>query len=415
MNNGFVILSVSQLNLYVRSLLEADKNLSSVFLRGEISNFTNHYRSGHFYLSLKDENSVIKAIMFKSNAQKLLFLPRDGMKVIVTGRASLYDRDGQYQFYIDDMQPDGVGALHIAFEQLKEKLRAQGLFDEERKKPLPVYPSRIGVITSPTGAALQDILNILKRRWPVAEVILYPVLVQGQEAPAQICRAIVYLNDMDACDVIIAGRGGGSLEELWAFNDEGVAVAIAASHIPLVSAVGHETDFTIADFVADLRAPTPSAAAEMVSPDRQAVAAYIQDLKSVMETQMKRRVTELRSRYNTAVSSKALLNPMNAIELQRMKLDLLYGRAATAEKYRVSNARGAFAILTGKLDSLSPLKVLSRGYAIPSHADGTLIKSAGEFSDSEEFSLRLSGGTAGCRVITVEMDKQIENLRVKQP
>ena len=410
MNNGFIILTVSQLNLYARSLLDADSNLNGIFLRGEISNFTNHYRSGHFYMSLKDENAVIRAVMFKGSAQKLMFLPQDGMKVIVTGRASIYDKDGQYQFYIDDMQPDGAGALHIAFEQLKEKLRAQGLFDEAKKKPLPKYPSRIGVVTSPTGAALQDILNILNRRWPSAEIVLYPVLVQGDDAPSQISNAIAYFNETDACDVMIVGRGGGSIEELWAFNSEDVARAIAASHIPIVSAVGHETDFTIADFAADLRAPTPSAAAEMISPDRQAVAEYIFSLRASMYSLMRRCVEEYRIRLETAVSSDSFKSPMNAINLHRIKLDFLIGRAVSAEKFHLIDARGVFAALAGKLDSMSPLKVLSRGYAIPSRSDGTIVKSAVELSIGEEFDLKLCVGTAGCRVLTINIDEDSHNL-----
>ena len=265
------VISVSQLNRYVKSLLEGDANLAAVYIGGEISNFTNHYKSGHLYMSLKDEGAVVKAVMFRAYASKLAFTPENGMKVIVRARVSLYEKDGAFQIYIEEMQPDGVGALQIAFEQLKKKLAAEGLFEASRKKPLPRYPARVGVITSPTGAAVRDIFNVLGRRFPLARVVFTPVLVQGEGAPAQLVAALRRFNETNAADVLIIGRGGGSIEELWAFNDETVARAVAASRIPVISAVGHETDFTICDFVADLRAPTPSAAAELaesLSPER---------------------------------------------------------------------------------------------------------------------------------------------------
>ena len=405
MKNGFIILSVSQLNTYVRSLLEGDKNLSGLFLRGEISNFTNHYRSGHFYMSLKDENAVIRAVMFKGNTQRLRFMPQDGMKVIVTGRASLYDRDGQFQFYIDDMQPDGVGALYIALEQIKEKLRLEGLFDEALKKPLPPFPERIGIVTSPTGAALQDMLNILRRRWPVAQVIFYPVLVQGEGASAQIAEGIRQLNQKNACDVIIIGRGGGSFEDLWAFNDEKLTRTIAQSDIPIVSAVGHETDYTLTDLAADLRAPTPSAAAEMVSPDIQMLGIHLQNLKAELAGAMKNRLSDLRARYEQAADSRALKSPMNLIELKRLRLDNLVGRAANAQNSYVSTVKTHFCTLAGRLDTLSPLKVLSRGYAIPSRGDGSVVRSAVDLAQGDEINLRLSGGNAGCRILSIKTDE----------
>ena len=262
------VLSVSQITGYLKSLLEGDPNLNPVFISGEISNFTDHYRSGHLYFSLKDEKAVLKAVMFSSSARRLRFRPSDGMKVLCRGRISLYEASGQYQLYVDDMQPDGLGTLNLAYEQLKTRLEKEGLFDAARKRPIPRYPRRVGVITSPTGAAVRDICQILGRRWPMAEIVFCPVLVQGEEAAPQLVEALARMNRVDGVDTIIIGRGGGSLEDLWAFNEESVARAVAASKIPVISAVGHETDFTICDFVADLRAPTPSAAAELAVPDQ---------------------------------------------------------------------------------------------------------------------------------------------------
>ena len=278
--------TVSQLNTYIRSRMEEDPTLQSLFVVGEISNFTDHYRSGHLYLSLKDEKSVIRAVMFAQYARRLRFRPEDGMKVIARGRVGVYEANGQYQLYIEDMQPDGLGALNLAFEQLKQKLEKEGLFARERKKPLPKYPERIGVITSPTGAAVQDITTILARRFPLAEIVFCPVLVQGEGAAPQIVKALEEMNRRQAADVIILGRGGGSLEDLWAFNEESVARAVAASEIPVISAVGHETDFTICDFAADCRAATPSAAAELAVPDQLALKASLLSVEGSLVRQV---------------------------------------------------------------------------------------------------------------------------------
>ena len=396
MNGAFAVLTVTQLNTYVKSLFEGDANLRHVFLRAEISNFTNHYRSGHMYMSLKDDACVIKAVMFRSNAQRLAFMPQDGMKVIVCGRVSLYERDGQYQFYIDDMQPDGVGALQIAFEQLKRKLRGEGLFDEAHKKRLPEYPTRIGVVTSPTGAALQDIINITARRWPMAQLIVCPVLVQGAGAPPQICNAIEFLNERRACDVIIVGRGGGSIEELWAFNDESVARAVYASQIPVVSAVGHETDFTITDFVADLRAPTPSAAAELVTPDWHTVAEYVDSLSFSAYSAVSEKLARLRKCVDAAASSQTLKSPQRFVIPQRNLIAQLDARMTTAAAGKYTTARSAFSLLTGRLDALSPLKVLARGYALASDENGGLIDSVGALSDGRRFVLKIKDGAVRC-------------------
>ncbi len=395
---GFEILTVSQLNFYVRSQLEADPLLRNVFVRGEISNFINHYRSGHYYMSLKDENAVIKAVMFKNSAMRLSFMPENGMKVIVMGRASVYDRDGQYQFYIDDMQPDGVGALHVAFEQLKTKLGALGIFDESRKRPLPEFPERIGIVTSPTGAALQDILNILKRRWPVAKILLYPVLVQGEGAPAQICRAIDYFSEKKSADVLIVGRGGGSIEDLWAFNDENVALSITKCGIPVVSAVGHETDYTISDFAADKRAPTPSAAAELVSPDIEYVKSEIASLNYTLTRSVRRVIETCALRLDAAASSPAIKEPLNAFAAHRENLNSLCEEISVKFENRLLDEKNRLAALSFKLDALSPLKVLSRGYAIASGADG-VISNVSQLRRQNKFMLRLSDGQVQCGVL----------------
>lgn len=396
MSSGFEILTVSQLNFYVRSQFDSDPMLRNLFVRGEISNFTNHYRSGHFYMSLKDENAVVKAVMFKNSAKRLPFLPENGMKVIVFGRASLYDRDGQYQFYIDDMQPDGLGALHIAFEQLKAKLEAQGLFEESRKKRLPPYPERIGVITSPDGAALQDILNILKRRWPMAKVMLLPVLVQGSGAAEQICSAVNYFSAKKSVDVVIVGRGGGSIEDLWSFNDENVAKCIAACKVPIVSAVGHETDYTIADFAADMRAPTPSAAAELVSPDIEDVLYEIKSLSENIKRTMMKELDFYNHRLLSAFSRPAMKEPSNAVKAHRIRLESLRGALFDKTLNGILLEKNRLGTLASKLDALSPLKVLSRGYSIASSSDG-IISSIDKLG--ENFTLKLCDGEAYCKVL----------------
>lgn len=398
MNQGFKVLTVSQLNYYARSLLESDPRLNTVFVRGEISNFTNHYRSGHFYMTIKDENASIKAVMFKGSAQRLRFMPRDGMKAILFGRVSLYERDGQYQLYIDDLQPDGTGALYAAYEQLKEKLRAEGLFDESKKKPLPCFPEKIGVITSPTGAALQDILNILKRRWPVAEILFYPVLVQGSEAPAQLCKAVRYFNTAKLCDVLIIGRGGGSLEDLWAFNDESLARCIASSAVPIVSAVGHETDYTIADFAADLRAPTPSAAAELVSPDGDATLEELLSQKASLKNIMLQRISDNKNNLTRIIRSGALRSPQNALEMRQMRLDYLCGRLKSAAGEKIAIQKEKLASIASALDAMSPLKVLHRGYSIVYNDNKDVISSIKGLKRGQNVSIRLQDGEIGCDI-----------------
>ena len=389
------VISVSQLNRYVKSLLEGDANLAAVYIGGEISNFTNHYKSGHLYMSLKDEGALVKAVMFRAYASKLAFTPENGMKVIVRARVSLYEKDGAFQIYIEEMQPDGVGALQIAFEQLKKKLAAEGLFEASRKKPLPRYPARVGVITSPTGAAVRDIFNVLGRRFPLARVVFTPVLVQGEGAPAQLVAALRRFNETNAADVLIIGRGGGSIEELWAFNDETVARAVAASRIPVISAVGHETDFTICDFVADLRAPTPSAAAELAVPDQHQLAARLTQLYGALRQSALHRVEVENTRLASIRGKRCLATPLFYVEEQGMRLDYFVRRFAAAARVQTSRAEGRLSAAAGKLDALSPLKVLSRGYSIV-YRDGEVQHSAQDIRPGDKLSLRLSDGRVEC-------------------
>ena len=365
--------TVSQLNTYIRSRMEEDPTLQSLFVVGEISNFTDHYRSGHLYLSLKDEKSVIRAVMFAQYARRLRFRPEDGMKVIARGRVGVYEANGQYQLYIEDMQPDGLGALNLAFEQLKQKLEKEGLFARERKKPLPKYPERIGVITSPTGAAVQDITTILARRFPLAEIVFCPVLVQGEGAAPQIVKALEEMNRRQAADVIILGRGGGSLEDLWAFNEESVARAVAASEIPVISAVGHETDFTICDFAADCRAATPSAAAELAG------------RSPLMEPQ------------------KLFGEPANRLQQLQEALE----RAARGA---VSEKRHAFSLQAEKLQALSPLAVLGRGYSI-AEKEGVLLKSVKEVRPGDTIRAHLRDGYMDCTVQKKAFSKAVQKRK----
>ena len=395
------VITVSQLNRYVKSLLEGDQNLASVYIGGEISNFTNHYKSGHLYLSLKDEGALVRAVMFRAYASKLQFRPENGMKVIVKARVSLYEKDGSFQIYIEEMQPDGVGALQVAYEQLKKRLSEEGLFDPNRKKPLPKYPGRIGVITSPTGAAVRDILNVLGRRYPLATIVFAPVLVQGDGAPPQLIKALTYFNDVKAADVIILGRGGGSIEELWAFNDEGVARAVAASAIPVISAVGHETDFTICDFAADLRAPTPSAAAELAVPDRAQLLSRVEQMQGIARRGLRSTIEAASHRLAVVRSRRCLSTPLFYVEEQGMRLDYLTRAFVHAAQNSLSESGKRLAAIGGKLDALSPLKVLSRGYSIP-YTGEKVIKSIKDVTAGDPLTLRVSDGTVACIVDRVE-------------
>ncbi len=391
------VISISQLNHYVKSLLEQDRNIASVYIGGEISNFTNHYKSGHLYMSLKDENALVRAVMFRGAASKLTFTPENGMKVIVRARVSLYEKDGSYQLYIDSMQPDGVGALQIAFEQLKKKLAGEGLFDEAHKRPLKRYPRTVGVITSPTGAAVRDILNVLGRRYPLAKVLFAPVLVQGDGAPPQIVDAIDRVNAIPDVDVIIVGRGGGSLEELWAFNDERVARAVYASRVPVISAVGHETDFTICDFVADLRAPTPSAAAELAVPDTESLLRMIEAGADRREQLLHMALQRETHRLKALCEKRCLCSPLFYVEERQMRLDMLTQALANAAGNEVHRAAHRLAADAAKLDALSPLKVLSRGYAIP-YKDGEILTTVDNARAGDHVTIRLCDGELACTV-----------------
>lgn len=394
--NNIPVLTVGQINTYIKSIIDGDPNLNYIFVVGEISNFTNHYRTGHYYFTLKDETSAIKAVMFRSSAQRIKFIPENGMRVILRGRVSVFERDGQYQLYVDDMQPDGAGALNLAFEQLKAKLEAQGLFDASRKKPIPEIPERVGVITSPTGAAVRDILNVLGRRFPLAKIVFCPVQVQGASAAPQIAAAIDLFNLHNAADVLIVGRGGGSIEDLWAFNEEQVALAVSRSNIPVISAVGHETDFTICDFVADLRAPTPSAAAELAVPDAREQRAYVSGLLLHASSLIKQDIAEKRSVVNALSQSRVLKNPLETVEIGRQTLDNALNRLLLSYKANFNASASRFSECCAKLDALSPLKVLSRGYAAV-YSGGKIADSAEKIDMNKNISVRFNDGEIECK------------------
>lgn len=386
------VLTISQINVFLKSLIEGDGRLTDIYAAGEISNFTDHYRSGHLYFSLKDEKSVLKAVIFSSAARRLRFKPGDGMRVIVRGRVSVYEPSGQYQFYVEEMQPDGLGALNLAFEQMKVKLEAEGLFRAEFKKPIPRFPMRIGVITSPTGAAVQDMRNILARRWPAAELIFCPVLVQGEGAPAQLTAAVREMNRRRCADVILIGRGGGSAEDLAAFNDEALARAVFASEIPVISAVGHETDFTICDFVADLRAPTPSAAAELAVPDRAEIALQAQGLVRRMRSAVQSGLDDRRQLLDTACAAAVLRGPAALLGTRKMQLDGAVQALKTAQERLWLRERERLSSLSARLDGMSPLKVMARGYAALSDQAGRPVRSVRDVSPGDGVRARLSDG-----------------------
>lgn len=392
------VLTVSQLNYYVKSVLDSDPRLNYVFLTGEISNLTDHYRSGHIYLSLKDNKSIVRCVMFAGNARNLMFKPAEGMKVICRGRVTLYEATGQYQYYIEDMQPDGVGALYQAYEQLKAKLSAEGLFDEKYKKPIPHFPSTIGVITSPTGAAVQDIRNILTRRYPSVNITLCPVLVQGENAVPQLINALEKLNEYNLCDTIIIGRGGGSIEDLWAFNDENLARTIFKSRIPVISAVGHETDFTICDFVSDLRAPTPSAAAELAVPDKQELFQYYDSQKQYLSTLIDSRISDYKNSLSQSASALSSLSPQNKLRNIESELAINTHRLTSLSNQIFENKKQEISLLASRLESLNPVSILKRGYSVVTNDDKT-VTSVKDVKDGDTLAIDVTDGRIISRVI----------------
>ena len=385
------VLSITQLNEYIRGKLDSDTLLNGIAVRGEISNYK-VYPSGHHYFTLKDEAASLKCVMFKGNAMRLRFRPDNGVKVIAMGKISVYPRDGVYQLYCTAMAMDGIGDLYAAFEELKRKLAAQGLFDPAHKKPIPKYPGTIGIVTSSAGAAIHDMLRILRKRFPLSEVRLLPVRVQGVEAPGEISAAIRYANYHKLADLLIVGRGGGSIEDLWAFNDERVAYAIFESEIPVISAVGHEPDVTISDFVADLRAATPSNAAELAVPDQDALRQNLDSMSAAMAAALNRQVKSARQHLNVLSQSAALQSPTGYVDQKRKSLELLQNRLVSAQSRNVQRKKQQFIAGVSKLDAMSPLKVLTRGYALVRTDSGEVLKSVNQVETGDKIVVSLSDG-----------------------
>lgn len=397
------IIPVSQVNEYIKFLLDRDELLSSICVRGELSNYK-VYPSGHHYFSLKDPEGALRCVMFRSSAQRLRFRPENGMQVVASGRITVFPRDGAYQLYCTALTPDGVGDLYVAFEQLKKKLADEGLFDPAHKKPLPKYPHTIAVVTSPAGAAIMDMLRILARRYPLSKVKLLPVRVQGAEAPAEIAGAIRYANRYQVADVIITGRGGGSMEDLWAFNDERVARAIFDSEIPVVSAVGHEPDVTISDYVADVRAATPSNAAELVAPDQTQLRRALQTIQASMIQSVQKTVKLDRERLRSLAGKRVLQSPAGYLEERRMLLDLLQNRLQNAQRQTLHEKKQRFVRLTAALDAMSPLKVLARGYSVVTDGDGHVLRSAKDAELGQSVHITLASGRLRACITQIRED-----------
>ena len=395
------VLTITQLNEYIRGKLDSDGLLNAVAVKGEISNYK-LYPSGHHYFTLKDESSALKCVMFKGNALRLRFRPENGMKIIAMGKVSVFPRDGAYQLYCTAMALDGIGDLYAAFEQLKKKLAAQGLFDPAHKKPLPQFPGTIGIITSAAGAAVHDMLRILNKRYPLAKVRLLPVRVQGAEAPGEIAAAIRYANYHRLADLLIVGRGGGSIEDLWAFNEEVVAHAIYESEIPVISAVGHEPDVTISDYVADLRAATPSNAAELAVPDREALAQALDSMANAMANALTRQIKAHRQHLTVLSKSPALQSPTGYLEQKRRQLELLRNQLFAAENQNIARNTQRYVALTAKLDAMSPLKVLTRGYSMASNDRGEVVRSVAQVELGERIGIQFSDG----KIFATVMDKK---------
>ena len=390
--------SVRQLNLYAKSLIEGDLRLNDVYVTGEISNFKNHYASGHLYFTLKDNDAAIRCVMFKGYTSQIRFRVEDGLKVILRGRVSIYEKDGQFQFYAQEMHADGLGDISLQFEQIKEKLSKEGLFSDESKRAIPRFPKRIAVVTSETGAAVQDIMNILSRRWKLSEIMLCPVLVQGENAANDMIKTLDRIYKLSNCDLIIIGRGGGSIEDLWAFNNEALARKIYESPIPVISAVGHETDFTICDFVADLRAPTPSAAAELAVPDSQEYLLKLNEYSNRFKTALKSKLDLNKSKYLSLANSLYLNKPLQALlEKPAQEVDSLYDRLLRSFEAKVSNYKARLSQNLTALDALSPLKVLARGYSV-AKVSGKTLTSVKNAKIGDNLTLRVSDGTLECEI-----------------
>jgi exodeoxyribonuclease VII large subunit len=389
--------SVSEVNRYVRDLLESDHNLRDLWVQGEVSNLARP-RSGHIYFTLKDDRASLRCVMWRSTVQQQKFLPQDGDAVEAHGKISVYEVGGQYQFYVDTIKPRGKGALYQEFLRLKAKLEAEGLFDEERKRPIPLWPERIGIVTSPTGAALRDMLNTMRRRYPLVEVILAPSAVQGEAAPGEIVRALQVLNEKVKPDVILVGRGGGSIEDLWAFNDENVARAVAASEVPVISGVGHQTDFTIADFVADLRAPTPTAAAELAVPNREDLLLDLSAARQRLEQVVTLRLDDQRWQLKNLAQAIRQLSPQARIQSDRQRLDELSHRAATTVRHALQIQRSRLEAAVQRLDDLNPQTVLARGYALVTDAEERIVRSVAQVAPGDALHVRISDGEFGVEV-----------------
>ena len=390
-------ITVRQLNLFVRSLLDGEPRLSDVAVIGEISNFKNHYSSGHWYFTLKDNDATVRCVMFKGNAQKVKFAPSDGMQVILRARASVYEKDGQFQLYAEEMLPAGDGGIALAFEQIKQKLASEGLFDEQNKRKLPAFPNRIAVVTSDTGAAVRDIINVITRRYPLCEIMLCPVAVQGEQAVPDMLDALERIYSLSSVDLIIIGRGGGSVEDLWAFNSEALARKIYESPIPVISAVGHETDFTICDFVSDLRAPTPSAAAELAVPDVKDLKAVLSDINLRLLRSLEQRYKLESTRLSSVMSSLVFRKPESIVDDRALQADKLSERLEAAVGKRINDLSNSFSLTVSKIDALSPLKVLSRGFAAVQN-NGVSVNSITQLNVNDNLSVRFSDGVAECNV-----------------
>ena len=395
------ILTITQVNEYIRGKMDTDPLLTQVAVRGEISNYK-LYPSGHHYFTLKDESSALRCVLFKGNALRLRFRPENGIKIIAMGKISVYPRDGAYQLYCSALAMDGVGDLHAAFEQLKKKLAEQGLFEPAHKKPLPRYPGTIGIITSSAGAAVHDMLRILKKRYPLCQVRLLPVRVQGAEAPGEIAAAIAYANRFHLADLLIVGRGGGSIEDLWAFNDEKVAYAIYRSEIPVISAVGHEPDVTISDYVADLRAATPSNAAELAVPDQDALRQNLDTMSNAMASNLSRQVNAASRNLQVLSASKALRSPTGYLELKRQSASFLKNRLIAAQNQNIAAAKHRYISQTSKLEAMSPLKVLTRGYSMAQTERGEVVRSVNQVTLGERIRISLSDGSLSATVMNKE-------------